>query len=236
MNNKYQVKLINKYQLATGTVAFEIQKPEAFIFVPGQTLDVSLLDSTDLDIKERQRIFSIASSPLEKNLLFITKITDSLFKQKLDNLKINDSLEVGGPYGIFKIHENAQIPAVFIAGGIGIAPFRSMIINDKDHDFPHRILLFFSNKDSQKILFHFTFSNINHAHFQYIPTITDQAADWQGEVGRINSQMIQKYILNLTEPIYYLAGSKQMVESIKKMILGLGVSADRIKQSIFIGY
>lgn len=236
MNNKYQVKLINKYQLATGTVAFELQKPEAFVFVPGQTLDVSLLNSTDLDIKERKRIFAIASSPLEKNLLFITKMTDSVFKQKLNNLKMNDFLEVAGPYGIFKIHEDAQVPAVFIAGGIGIAPFRSMIINDKDHDFPHRTLLFFSNKDNQKIPFHYTFSNINHAHFKYVPTITGQAVDWQGEVGRINNQMIRKYIINLTEPIFYLAGSKQMVESMKKMILGLGVAADNIKQSIFIGY
>lgn len=236
MNNKYQVKLINKYQLATGTVAFEIQKPGAFIFVPGQTLDVSLLNSIDVDIKERKRIFAIASSPLEKNLLFITKLTDSLFKQKLDKLTINDSLEIAGPYGIFKISEDARVPAVFIAGGIGIAPFRSMVINDKDHDFPHRITLFFSNKDSQKIPFHYTFSNINHAHFQYVPTITDQIADWQGEVGRINSQIIRKYVLNFTEPIYYLTGSKQMVESMKKMILGLGLSADKIKQSIFVGY
>ncbi|EKD22980.1 MAG: hypothetical protein ACD_83C00129G0001 [uncultured bacterium] len=236
MNNKYQVKLINKYQLATGTVAFEIEKPEAFIFAPGQTIDVSLLHSTDLEIKERKRIFAIASSPLEKNLLFITKMTHSLFKQKLDNLKINGTLEVAGPYGIFKIQENAQVPAVFIAGGVGIAPFRSMVINDKDRDFPHRITLFFSNKDSQKVPFHYTFSNISHAHFQYVPTISGQTTDWQGEVGRINRQMIQKYILNFTEPIYYLAGPKQMVESMKKMILGLGVSADHIKQSIFIGY
>lgn len=236
MNNKYKVKLINKYQLAASTVAFEIEKPEAFIFMPGQTVDIGLLNSMDLATEDRKKIFAIASAPSEKNLLFITKLTGSLYKKNLDQLTNNDKLEITGPYGVFKIHENVTAPAVFLAGGIGISPFRSMIIDDKDHDFPHRMTLFFSNKDHQQIPFHYTFSNISHAHFQYIPTITEKTKGWQGEVGRINNRLIRKYIINIAEPYYYVAGPKQMVDSMKKMLLGLGVAMDHIKQSIFIGY
>jgi ferredoxin-NADP reductase len=228
--------LINKHFLDENTIAFEIEKPDSFNFIAGQTIDISLTDNELSDPKGNKRIFSIASSPSEKNLLFATRLSGSVFKNKLNSIKINDQLEIAGPFGAFKLHPDVTIPAVFIAGGIGITPFRSMILAAQDHDFPHKIFLFFSNNDSEKIPFHYTFSNINHAHFQYIPTITDKAERWTGEVGRIDSDLIRKYFLNVNEPIYYLAGPNQMVNSMKKMILGFGVPPDHIKQSIFIGY
>lgn len=234
-DNKFQVKLINKHQIAQDAVAFEIEKPDSFRFVPGQTIDVALNQLPQFDPKVNKRIFSIASAPSEKNLMFATKLTGSIYKKALNKIKINDNLGIDGPYGVFKLHRDAKSPAVLIAGGIGITPFRSMILDARDHDFPHQIWLFYSNSNNP-IPFHYTISNINHAHFKYIPTITGNAESWYGEVGRINSQLIRKYIINVFEPFYYLAGPSKMVEAIKKMLLGLGVLPDHVKQSIFIGY
>lgn len=234
VNNQFQVKLINKHLIAEDAVAFEIEKPDSFRFVPGQTIDVTINYLSQSDSKSNKRIFSIASAPSEKNLMFAIKLTDSTYKKELNKIKINDNLEIAGPHGVFKLHRDTKSPAVFIAGGIGITPFRSMILDEKDHDFPHRIWLFYSNSNNP-IPFHYTISNINHAHFKYIPTITGDAGNWHGEVGRINDQLIRKYIINIFEPIYYLAGPSKMVEAMKKMLHGLGVLPDHVKQSIFIG-
>ena len=126
---RFASKLVKRSDVADGTTAFAFERPAGFDFVAGQYLTVTLPDPLYDDPKGNLRTFSIASPPHETNhLLVATRMTGSPFKRSLAEAPLGAAVSIFGPAGDFTLPAVAATPLVFIAGGIGITPFRSMIL------------------------------------------------------------------------------------------------------------
>ena len=79
------------------------------------------------DPKGPIRHFTISSSPTENFIMFSTRIRDSPYKKRLSILEKDAKVKVRGPEGQFVLHEDYSKPAIFLSGGIGVTPFRSMV-------------------------------------------------------------------------------------------------------------
>ena len=142
----YEAKLLSRVEVAEGTMAFHFEKPSQFDFKPGQSADVTLFNPPETDSEGNTRTFSIASSPFENQLMFATRMRDTAFKRSLKKVPLGTDVKIDAPMGSFTLHKNSAKPAVFLAGGIGITPFLS-IVRQADHDrLPHKLYFFYSNR------------------------------------------------------------------------------------------
>jgi ferredoxin-NADP reductase len=139
-------KLKDRKEVAEGTMAFWFQKPPGWAFKAGQYLDMTLLDPSETDSEGNVRSFSIASTPHEDTLMVATRMRDTAFKRELRMMPIGAAVKIEGPSGDLTLHNNVTRAAVFLAGGIGITPFRSIVHWAVREKLPHRVFLFYSNR------------------------------------------------------------------------------------------
>ena len=237
----YQPKLLNRVEVAEGTMAFRFEKPPGFDFKPGQSADVTLLNPPETDSEGNVRTFSIASAPFEDQLMFATRMRDTAFKRSLKKMPLGTVVKMDSATGDFTLHKNSAKPAVFLAGGIGITPFSS-IVRQADHDHaPHKSYLFYSNRRPEDAPFIEVLQNLEktNPNFRFIATMTEMSGSkktWNGETGRINREMLSKYLNDLPGPIYYIAGPPAMVGGMRKMLVASGVDEDDIRTEEFAGY
>jgi ferredoxin-NADP reductase len=234
-------KLIRSEQIAEGTSAFHLERPLGFDYEAGQTIDLTLIDPTDMDAEGPVRTFSLVSAPHEKDLMFATRMRDTAFKRTIAAAKAGLEISWDGPYGSFTLHKNASKPAVFLAGGIGITPFMSIIKDAVHKNLPHEMYLFHSNNRPEDSPFFGEVTTIDHStpNFHFIPTMTTMeksSQKWNGETGFITAEMIQKQIGDLSKPIYYLAGPPGFVSAMRTMLKNAGADEDNIKFEEFPGY
>jgi ferredoxin-NADP reductase len=133
-------------EIAAGTMAFHLEKPGGFSFKAGQFGDFTLIDPPETDFEGNTRGFSLTSAPYENDLMFATRMRDTAFKRVLRTVEIGTEITLDAPYGSFTLHNNPRIPAVFLTGGIGITPVRSIVLQAVHDNLPHKILLFYSNR------------------------------------------------------------------------------------------
>ena len=118
------------------------EKPSEFEFKAGQFADVTLIDPSETDAEGNTRTFSIASPPFENQLVFTTRMRDTAFKRSLKKMPLATEVKIGSAAGSFNLHKNQGKPAVFLAGGIGITPFFS-IVRQAHHDrLQHKLYLY----------------------------------------------------------------------------------------------
>lgn len=225
------IKITRKELVAEGTLAVHFEKPAGFKFVAGQYMDWTLTD--DLGASNTHS-FSIVSAPHEPELTIATRLRDSAFKRTLQKMELGDEISAAGPFGSFTLHHATDKPAVFLAGGIGITPFFSMIKNalhqsDVNGPLSHQIYLFYSNRRMQDAPFHSDLATITNDRFHYIPV-------WSDAMGYINADLVRTHIEDIQKPIYYIAGPPTMVAAMYKVLTDMGVSPDNIRSEDFAGY
>jgi ferredoxin-NADP reductase len=233
---EFTSKIINKRDVAKDTMSFYFQKPDEFVFKAGQYMKLTLIDPAETDDEGNNRLFSIATSPHEKDLMITTRMRDTAFKRVLKHMNIGDEIKVQGPMGVFTL-QDANIPAVFLVGGIGITPFRSMILDIAKKEKPQRIILFYSNHNMQETVFFDELQGIanTNPYFTFVPIMTRDES-WEGEKEHINKSMLEKYIDNLDNAIYYSAGPQQMVETMRKILKEAEVPDEKVIYENFTGY
>lgn len=221
----YNIRLLQKEMLAEKTWIFTFEKP--FNFTAGQY--VTMLVDTE------SRDFTIASSPWENTFSIVTKSGISLFKKKLFSLALDSFILVKHPAGGFTITDKST-HYVFLAGGIGITPFYSMIsdIHKKGLRIPLTLLASFSQK--RDIIFYKELKKIEkeNAYLKSVFTLSDDT--WNGEVGRISKNLISKHIQEFKSKKYLIAGSEKMVEDSQQILVDMGVDESHIRIDIFTGY
>lgn len=237
----WKVILKARQDLCKGTSALYFEKPPGFEFRPGQYANVNLLAPGVTDPGGGARVFSIASAPHESDLMIATRIRDSGFKRALSAFPIGSQMGVQGPFGDFTLHQEIERPAVFLAGGIGITPFRSMLWNAIEGRSQQRIFLFYSIRDLREAAFLDDLREIQefNRHFRLIVTVTRPAEStftWRGETGYITEAMLRKSLPDLEAPIFYIAGPPAMVTSMNGMLAAARVPDDRIRVEEFAGY
>ena len=234
-------KLIRREEVAEGTMAFHFEKPSGFAFKAGQSADVTLIDPPDTDAEGNTRTFSIASPPFEDKLVFTTRMRDTAFKRSLKNVPLATEVKIGSAAGSFTLHRNPAKSAVFLAGGIGITPFLS-IVQQANHDrLPHKLYLFYSNRRPEDAAFLDTLQTLEttNPNFRLICTMTEMSKskkEWKGETVLIDKEMLSRHLAILQGPIYYIAGPPTMVAAMQQTLVSAGVEEDDIRAEEFAGY
>jgi ferredoxin-NADP reductase len=196
------------------------------------------------DPKGPIRHFTIASSPTEDFIMISTRIRDTPYKKRLSSLEEGVRTKVKGPQGRFVLHEDYSKPAVFLSGGIGVTPFRSMIKYATDKQLSVKILMFDSNRNQQSILYKKEFDEWANANrnLKIAYTITeDEDGTWKGERGRIDNGMLTKHLTSndydTNRSIFYVCGPPAMLNAMKKILEDdLNITKERIKVEEFTGY
>lgn len=237
----YKVALKQRREVADGTMAFYFSKPPGFTFKPGQFCDFTLVDPPETDAEGNVRAFSIASAPHEEELVIATRMRDTAFKRVLRTMPLGTEIQIEGPMGNLILHNNAARPGVFLTGGIGITPFRSLVLHAAKNALPHSLFLFYSNRRPEDAAFLEELEVVQKQNpkYRFIGTMTraDQSKrHWQGETGYIRREMLQKFLPDLTNPIYYIAGPPAMVAAMRTMLNETGVNDDDIRTEEFAGY
>ncbi|HEY3132589.1 MAG TPA: FAD-dependent oxidoreductase [Acidobacteriota bacterium] len=238
---EYKVQLKNRVQVAEGTLAFHFEKPADFRFKPGQFCSFTLVDPPETDEEGNKRTFSIASAPHEEDLIVATRMRDTAFKRSLKKAALGTEIKVKGPSGNFVLQTNAARAAVFLTGGIGITPFRSMVLDAARNKLPHRLFLFYSNRRPEDAAFLDELRQLEekNPNYKLIPTMTEPEKSrqpWKGKTGYIDKQMLQQSIGELTGPVYYIAGPPEMVAGMRKILKDAGVGEDDVRAEDFEGY
>jgi ferredoxin-NADP reductase len=233
---------VNRVEVAEGTMAFVLARPQDFDFTAGQFVHVVLPNPPHTDAGGNRRTFSLASPPHESDALRVaTRLTGSAMKRSLADVSLGTPVELLGPAGSFTLHRDASVPAVLIAGGIGITPFRSMVQDAAHRRLPHRITLIYSNRTPESAAFHEEFARLaeNQPGFTYIPTMTqpDKArCPWTGECRYVNAEFLCDRIGDLSIPIFYVAGPPGLVGAVMKSLAEAAVDASRVRCEEFAGY
>lgn len=236
-----RTKLLQKVEAAEGTLSFHFEKPDGFIYKAGQFADYTLVNPSETDDEGNTRGFSLASSPFEPTLMATTRSRDTAFKRVLRDLPIGTELELDAPYGSFTLHNNTKRPAIFLTGGIGATPVRSIVLQSTHDKTGHTIVVFDSNKRPEDAAFtdEFLAAAVTNEKFTFVPTMTELANSkrkWEGETGLIDQDMIVRYVDDLNAPIYYLCGPPGMVTGMRTLLNDAGIDEDDIRSEEFTGY
>jgi ferredoxin-NADP reductase len=236
-----RVKLKSKVILAEGTTAFYFERPSGFQFQAGQFCDWTLIDPPTTDAEGNSRTFTIASAPAERDLMIATRMRDTAFKRVLNSIVPGTEVELDGPFGQMVLRDDSGRPAVFLAGGIGITPFRSIAVQAAQMAQPHRLYLFYSNRRPEDTAFldELVLLEKQSRNFKLVATMTDMAHSaktWNGETDFIDGVMLSRYLPDIATPIYYIAGPPQMVAAMRKTLNQVGVKSQDIRFEDFVGY
>lgn len=237
----YTVKLTEKRDVADGTMAFHFEKPEGFTYKAGQFAECTLIHPAETDAEGNTRPFSIASAPYEDALMFASRMRDTAFKRVLKTMAPGAELSLNAPHGSFTLHNDANIPAVFLTGGIGVTPVRSIVLQALHDNLPHRILVFYSNRRPEDAAFleELMKSHGTNPNYTFVGTMTEMSKssrEWHGETGFIDKTMLLKFMDDLMLPIYYIDGPPDMVKAMRQMLREAGVADGKIRTEEFSGY
>ncbi len=228
---------VRSQEVARGTIAFYFEKPEGLTYKAGQYIDIEIINPTETDTGGSIRTFSLASAPHESELMIATRIRDSAFKRALEKLKPGEVVSMKAMGGSFTLHNKYERPAIMIAGGIGVTPFRSMVLDVAERNLPHRILLVSSNRTPEDAPFLDELKNYSGENKNIV-----FAPMFSKESGRLTADKIKIYTeqflatANGALPIYYVVGSMDMVNTVRDMLEANGVDSDDIRGEEFPGY
>ncbi len=241
----YKEKLIlilkEKIQLAPDIYDFVFEPVKNFAFIPGQYMEWTL-GHEHSDTRGNRRYFTLAAAPSEVNLRLGVRFNQppSSYKTALLNLAPGQTIIAGGRAGDFILPKNLNRKLAFIAGGIGITPFRSMIKYLTDTRQNRDIVLFYSNKHWEEIVYQDVFVDAaTMINLKTIYTLTDKSqipAGWYGEVGRIDAAMIKREVPDWKERLFYLSGPQGLVDGFKKTLSEMGLPRKQIKIDFFPGF
>jgi len=227
-------------KVALDTYNFLFISDKKISFRPGQYLEWTL-SPEGADLRGNRRYFTIASSPTEDHITIGVKFypNSSTFKQKLRALTPGETAITSGRAGDFVLPDNKNKKLVFLAGGIGITPFRSMTKYLLHNNEKRNIILLYSNKTVEDIAYKEIFQEASEKlglKTSYILTGTHTPSGWQGKTGHINKEMIENEIPDFKERIFYISGPQAFVTASEEALKKLGIKRKNIKKDYFPGY
>jgi ferredoxin-NADP reductase len=237
----YELRLKKKEEVAEGTVASYFEVPSDFQFKPAQFVNLTLVNPPETDAEGNVRTFSIPSAPNEADMMFATRMRDTAFKRVLKAIPLGTEITLGGPFSSFTHHSDTSRPGVFLPAGVGITPFRSMILHASRSALPHRLQLFYSNGRPEDAAFLHELEGIEkeNTRFQLIGTMTKMEKSnqkWGGKTDSLDKQMLSESMDDLKNSTCYVAGSPTRVSGIGRALSDLGISEDIIQSEQFAGY
>ena len=239
--NLYETRLLGHEEIAAGTRAFRLARPPGFDFEAGQAITLVLVEPPPED-NSRQRIFSLVSAPFEPELCIATRMREgSAFKRALAILPAGAPIRLRGPRGSMTLREGLLRPAVFIAGGIGITPFMSML-RQAAHDASGReFRLVYSNRRPEDAAFLDELEGLGRRlpGFRLCATMTDMTGSqrtWRGDTRGLGADVIADARQGLVAPEYFVVGPPGFVAAAREGLGALGVPVEDVRTEPFYGY
>jgi ferredoxin-NADP reductase len=224
-----KMKFIEKKQETSEVTSFIFTPLEPLVWQPGQYLHY-VLHHRPTDDRGSDRWFTVSSAPFENHVMVTTRYSSekpSTFKEKLFTLQEGKNIEISFVQGDFTL-DDPEKEHVFIAGGIGVTPFRS-ILKQLDHDKkPINVTLLYANRD-QDIVFKEEFEAIvaNNPNFKIHYIFSPE---------HIDEKKIRELVPDIMKPIFYISGPEPMVDALGETLKKMGIAEDHIKQDWFPGY
>jgi ferredoxin-NADP reductase len=233
---EYQMTLVDRQRIARDTMAFWFHTNGArYEFRAGQHADFVFGSPSD-----SSHTFSLASSPRDREPIMIAmRMRPTVFKSALRAAALGTKVTVSRPRGSFTLHRDITRPAVFLAGGIGIAPIHSILQFATEKRLPHKLYLFYSNREADDAAFMDELQSMaaQNPNFTLVLTVTGhKTLAWPYEKGHITREMLTRYLLGLTGPVYYIAGPSGMVTGMTDLLVSSGVSPDDMRTEEFGEY
>jgi glycine betaine catabolism B len=261
-SSNFSLSLTEKQKIeGTDIMTFKFTKDEYTEYKAGQFAFFPL-DNVNNDSRGPVRHFSLTSSPTEDALIISTRIRDTPYKQRMSTIQEGEQVKVSKPQGNFVLHDDYSKPAIFLSGGIGVTPFRSMIKYATDKQLPLKITMFDSNRNMQNILYKDEFDKwaAQNQNLKIVYTITEEEKDteqeqhrmadvsgnatetkgnWSGERGRIDRTMIERHLSKeeISNAIFYICGPPGMINALEGLLQKqFQIQEGRIKVEEFTGY
>ncbi len=193
------------------------------------------------DPRGKRRHFTLSCSPTEHDIIqFTTKLRGFGLKETLRHAPLGFEVNLEEARGRFCLPDDVAQPIVFLGGGVGITPFRSMLRYATDENLAHPITLLYSAQSPEHLVFRREFELMpqENPNVNIILTISDGASDgdWRGETGRIDAAKIQKYVTDIPNSIFYTCGPPPMVQAMEELLKSMNVADDKIRVERFSGY
>jgi ferredoxin-NADP reductase len=220
-------------QRATDVKSVRFIRPKGFTYLPGQWAFITIGSESI----QKTKPLSFSSSPTEDFLEVTKRLTGHEFSKALNALKLGDGVTIRGPYGRLTLLEDSK-KICMLSGGIGITPLRSMARYSTDKELETSIILLYSNRFEDSIVFKSDFDEMQkrNPNFKVIITITRPSQAWKGLAGRINQEMIEKTVPDYSERVFYTCGPTPMVDAMVAILNEMGLSKTQIKYEYFSGY
>jgi len=236
----FESALLDRELVAERTMTFRFAKPADWTFRAGQFIDITLLDPPETDAEGNLRGFSISSAPSEDVIAITTRLRDTAFKRVLQTMPLGTVVRIEGPFGDLRLHSAAR-PAVVLTGGIGITPFRSILVETASGDgLRYPVFVFYANRRPGDAAFLEELGELARSdpYLTFVPTMSANATDmpWEGERGHIDAAMLKRHLGGVSGAIYYLTGPPGMVQGLRQMLVASGVDEDDIRTEEFTGY
>src|SRR5215213_1942433 len=219
-----------KREVAKGTLLVLFAVDDYPEYRPGSYFWVELPDRGDNDDKGLRRHISLVTSPTDAGIVGLgTRLRDSAFKRTLARLEVGDDVQVEEPKGSFLLPEDTNVPYVFVAGGIGITVFRSMLRFIRDRGLPYDVTLVYSNRDRESAAFLDELEELERGipGLRVVVTMTDEPA-WVGESRRIDPHMLRDHVGDLARKTFLVAGPPPMAEGVAEALTAAGVPEEQV--------
>ncbi|HET7561522.1 MAG TPA: FAD-dependent oxidoreductase [Rhodanobacteraceae bacterium] len=231
MATSYDVKLLRKREVAEGTTEFTLEKPPGFEYRAGQFGDLVLPPSTGLDDSNNKHGFSFVSAPFEDTLRMATRMRGSAFKNAAAKVPEGTMVKLLALWGDFTLQKSTHAPAVFITGGIGITPVRSIVAQATHDHTAHKLTLIYANRTPALAAYTDDFQSFAAANpnFSFVPVYT-------ATQGHVNADTIRQHVPDIEASRFYLSGPEGMVKAMRALLMEVGADEDNIRTEEFEGY
>lgn len=229
----FETKVVETIQRTPDIKSIRFEKPQEFNYLAGQYIFVTLKNGPE----EMTKHFTLSSSPTENFLEITKRLTGHPFSNALANLNSGDKVSMMGAFGDFTFQSEHKKVGM-LSGGIGITPLRSMIKYSIDKRLNFDIILLYSNRYENDIAFRDELENlqVEYPNIKIVETVTKPGPEWKGVSGRIDGEMVKKFIQEYLERMFYISGPQKMVDTMVSLLKELEVPEEQIKQEYFPGY
>ncbi|MCW7540462.1 FAD-dependent oxidoreductase [Aquabacterium sp. A7-Y] len=235
------VRLLRKEAVARDTLAFHFERPHEFHFVAGQAINLVLPPASGDGQAAMRHAFSLVSAPHESELVIATRMRETPFKRALAALPVGRSVSLEGPFGGLTLRDPEARQTVFIAGGIGIAPFVSMLRQAQLERPASPVTLIYASRRPEDAAFLDELQALQARcpDFRLFATMSDPSAlqdGWQGLSGRVDERLLERLCGPLSSPVFYIVGSPAMVADVQNALGRIGIASADIHTEGFHGY
>lgn len=236
---KFVFALGEKIKVGTDLIDFVFPLSKKISFTPGQYMEWTLPHENP-DSRGNRRYFTIASSPTEDSVHLGVKFypSGSSYKKAMQSLNPGSKMVGGQLSGEFVLPKGENKKLVFVAGGIGVTPYRAILKYLLDTNQKRDIVVLYSNKLASEIMYKAVFDDAQkNLGIKTIYTLTEESSKlWKGKKGRIDAKMIAEEIPDFKERIFYLSGPHPMVVAFEQTLKDIGIGQNQIKIDFFPGY